>query len=101
MGAALDMANSDLSLMVRCRAGQKTQKGLGFNQMPKDMPFAAQKDQMRLINVGHASCRWIISREGFGDYLVCGRRARIGSSYCTEHHGRVWRPSQDSRRSHS
>jgi hypothetical protein len=67
--------------------------------MPKDMPFTIEKERVSLTEAGQSRCRWIVSREGFGHFLICGRRVQTGSSYCTEHHGRVWRASQERRSS--
>ncbi|TVR96548.1 MAG: hypothetical protein EA406_11670 [Rhodospirillales bacterium] len=66
--------------------------------MPKDFSQTEMDDQVLLSEAGTARCRWIISRRRFGQFVICGERVRIGSSYCDQHHERVWRPTHDGRR---
>ena len=58
--------------------------------MRNHMGFVAAPGKVLLSEANHRQCRWIESREGFGVYVICGKRVRPGSSFCSEHHEQVW-----------
>jgi len=63
--------------------------------MRTNMGFIATPGKVLLSEANHRQCRWIESREGFGVYVICGRRIREGSSFCVGHHDQVWGNRRD------
>ncbi len=65
--------------------------------MPKDFECSRDPHETSLREAGTASCRWILRRQRFGQFVICGRPTRLGSSFCAEHHDLVWRAAKDGR----
>lgn len=59
--------------------------------MTKDACVPTHEPETMLGEASMTNCRWIVRRVRFGRFLICGKPVKIGSSFCTEHHGRVWR----------
>ncbi len=66
--------------------------------MRTNMGFIAAPGKVLLSEASHRQCRWIESREGFGVYVICGKRIREGSSFCVGHHDVVWGNRRDEQR---
>jgi hypothetical protein len=58
--------------------------------MPKKIGLRAAREKVLLSEAKHHQCRWILNRQGFGVYSICGLRVRSGSSFCGVHHDLVW-----------
>ena len=63
--------------------------------MRTNMGFIAAPGKVLLSEASHRQCRWIESRQGFGVFVICGRRVRHGSSFCAGHHDVVWGNRRD------
>ena len=45
---------------------------------------------LRITDLGLRDCRWTESEGHPADYIFCGKEKKPGSSYCAEHHRRVY-----------
>lgn len=66
--------------------------------MPKDVPHSIADEPAMLADAPQSRCRWIVRRERFAAFVICGRKVKEGSSYCPEHHALVWRPGDSYRK---
>lgn len=57
---------------------------------PVEIYSDIQTDKKRIIDLGVFDCRWTESVGHPSTFEFCGARKKPGSSYCAEHHARVY-----------
>ncbi len=58
--------------------------------MPKKLGSSAAREKVLLSEAQHHHCRWILNRQGYGVFAICGLHVRQNSSFCKVHHDLVW-----------
>jgi len=58
--------------------------------MPKKVGSKTTREKVLLSEAQHHHCRWILNRQGYGVFSICGLNVREGSSFCKVHHDLVW-----------
>lgn len=58
--------------------------------MPKDVGHTPTREKVYLSEAQRHHCRWILNRQGYGVFSICGLHVRPNSSFCKVHHDLVW-----------
>jgi hypothetical protein len=58
--------------------------------MPEKNSSKKGREKVFLSEAQHHHCRWILNRQGYGVFSICGLQTRENSSFCKVHHDLVW-----------
>ena len=58
--------------------------------MPKKIGSKTTREKVLLSEAERHHCRWILNRQGYGVFSICGLQVRENSSFCKVHHDLVW-----------
>lgn len=80
-----------LAPVVACETISAAEPSFALGEPLPSKPQADTRTTIADLRFPISQCRWI-DGEPTHDAQYCGARTRIGKSYCTEHHARLWAP---------